>query len=224
MSHKWRRRAILAAILIASSALGTSARADFVLLSALVNGGSIQSGDKLFTNFTYKATGDMPPATAVTVQTITDAAGNFGIEFQGGFSDQVGGGSSDALIGYRVAVTDPNRRITDAHIAGNPSVAGGTGSIVVTETFIPGASNTMSISSINPGATNNTDSTVFATPVSFLDVQKDILAFAGTGVPNLSFVDQTFSQSMPEPASVALLGLGLGAVVASRRFTRRRPA
>ena len=219
MTKQFFKRATIALGLVALSLAGSAAPARAEFISELIRtGGTITVGDKLFSDFSYLATGDMPTAAGVNVIGITDADGNFGLRFQGGFVDLPGGGASDALIGFKVTVTDPNLFITDAHLAGNPSVLGGTGAISVTETFLPTNSNSMVIGAIGGGSTVLTASTVFATPVNVLFVQKDILAFAGTGLPALSFIDQTFSQSVPEPSSVALLMIGgVGAFGVARR-------
>ena len=223
----------LGAIVLSLGASASSARAGFTI-DQLINGtanGSMTSagvtyvgtgfgvivGDKLFDNFSYGATGDMPIATAVNVTGINDIFGNIGIRFQGGFNDSpFTVGPSDALIGYRVTVLDPNFFITDAHIFGNPAVPGGTGILSVVETF-SGQPNTLTIFASNTGGPTTSqlsDVTFFPLALSLktLTVQKDIFALAGTGFPQMSFVDQTYSQSRkstPEPGSLALLGLGL---------------
>ena len=114
-----------------------------------------------------------------------------------------------------MTVLDPNSVITDAHIFGNPAIVAGTGILSVVETF-SGQPNVLVIQAsrngITPPTANLTDLTFFATPVTMLNVQKDIFALAGTGFPQMSFVDQTFSQRtrhVPEPGSFALMGLGL---------------
>jgi len=206
--------------LIDGTYTGTGNLGGGVTYAPAAGGHGILVGDKLFTGFGAVATGDMPGPGSINVIGIVDVGGNLGIRFQAFFSDQVGGGPSDVLITYHVHVTDPTLQITDAHLRGNPVVSGGTGIFNVTETFT-GLPNTMQIFAVSPGATQSTDSTVFANPVTDLDVQKDIGAFAGTGVPNDSFIDQTFSQTrhVPEPASFALVALGMlsTGIVAYRR-------
>src|SRR5262245_31507809 len=174
---KWFAVASLAVLVCAAPA----ARAVPVPLSTLVAGGTKTCGDKFFNNFQYSATGDMPLSTAVNVDCIT-VAGNFGLEFQGGFLDLPGGSTSDALIKYTVTVTTPGVFIVDAHIQGNPFVAGGTGAMLVVDSFVPDAPNTMSIFHNPPGSPHTTDSTIFTTGYTTLHVQKDILAASGTGV------------------------------------------
>jgi hypothetical protein len=186
-----------------------------VPLSTLVSGGTKTCGDKLFSDFYYSATGDMPTPLYVNVDCVT-VDGNLGLRFQGGFVDGPGGGSSDAVLSYIVTVTDPRFVITDAHIYGNPKLLppSGQGIMSVVDTFTPDAPNTMSIFDIQPGALHqNSDSTIFATGYTTLHVQKDIFGYAtgGTSFATLSFVDQTYSQSttVPEPGTLGLLGVGL---------------
>jgi hypothetical protein len=210
-----------------------------VTLQSLLDGGMIMSGDKTFTNFTYLFTGDMPSPLLVNVVAIQDDAGNFGIRFQGNFTDTsatVGG--SDALIEYKVT-PDALHLISDAHLQGNPALLGGVGSIGVTETFLPlgqAGEYTMTIydelvpDPQNPGMnirlTKLVDWVDFAPPVMMLSVQKDIAALAQPGQPSvsISFVDQTFSQIIiPEPSAGLLVAcVGLGLTMLRRRSTSRR--
>jgi hypothetical protein len=182
------------------------------LSTLLVPGGTHTSGDKVFTNFTYMFTGEMPAAVNVNVVSIKDDFGNFGIRFQGNFIDlpsSVGG--SDALITYDVTA-GAGFLISDAHLQGNPVLLGNVGSISVTETFLPLGplgQFTMTIFDDENSAAKLVDEVIFTTPVKTLNVQKDIqaIAVAGTQSVVLSFVDQTFSQ-IPEPTTCLLLMVG----------------
>lgn len=194
-----------------------------VALSTLVDGGSITAGDKTFTNFTYLFTGDMPGPVNVNVVPIQDDLGNFGIEFQGAFIDlpsSVGG--SDAKITYTVTA-GAGWLISDAHMAGNPNLLGMTGSVSVTETFLPLGANgefTMEIyDDEGHPVPQLVDSTIFTTPSKSINVQKDILVIVPTGGQSgtISFIDQTFSQ-VPEPALGMVM---LGGIVGLAFFRRR---
>jgi hypothetical protein len=201
-----------------------------VPLSTLVNNpqGIYTVGDKKFSGFTYLSTGDMPNAGGVNVAAIIDDAGNFGIRFQGAFIDLPSSpGGSDALINYVVEVVDPSQfLISDAHLSGNPTLLGTTGSISVVETFLPLGSNgqyTMKIFDDESVGQKLTDQTFFVPPVAKLNVQKDILVIATpqSQTVTMSFVDQSFSQiRVPEATSLVLSMIGL----VSLGLTRRRNA
>ena len=103
------------------------------------------------------------------------------------------------LITYMVEALDPNKLISDAHLAGNPTLLGTQGSISVTETFLPlgpGGEYTMKIFDDESVGQKLTDQTFFNPPVRKLNVQKDILVIATpqSQTVTMSFVDQTFSQ------------------------------
>ncbi|MBW2447279.1 MAG: PEP-CTERM sorting domain-containing protein [Deltaproteobacteria bacterium] len=200
------------------------------LEALLEDDGSIQVADKLFTNFTYFSTGDMPSAVGVNVIPITDVDGNYGLRFQGAFVDLASSpGGSDALITYDVEIVDGyfddglNYFIVDAHIMGNPTLLSGFGSISVVDTFLPqfGPEARMTIFDDEIAGTKFVDWVDFDVPVKKLSVQKDILAIAlledsEPGAATLSFVDQTYSQ-IPEPTTLILFGLGLGGLASQGR-------
>jgi hypothetical protein len=166
----------------------------------------------------------MPLAEDVNVVEFTDPYGYHGLRFQGDFGDtQFSVGGSDALIAFRVTVLDPNRRISDAHLYGNPSVIG-EGEVTITETFTPDVSDKlMAIYHIAPGPYKLVDSIYFDDLHTTLYVQKDIHAYSYSGsAATLSFVDQTFSQvEIPEPSSVVILLTGLALLGCFVRCKRR---
>src|SRR5262245_61251377 len=124
------RKLILAAALV--FAVGGTVRAD-ILADLIANNGTITVGDKVFSNFGYSKTGDMPDASAINVVPIVISGAELGIRFQGDFRDNPGGGSSDGLLTYRVTVTDPARQIIDVHLHSDSTAVGGSASISISE-------------------------------------------------------------------------------------------
>jgi hypothetical protein len=203
------------------------ATASAALLSALlVPGATLDVGTLQFGGFNYLNTGDMPAPTNVNVVPYTDLAGNVGLMIQGAFLDFAPGTGSDAFLGFTVTETDASKLLAGATLAGDPQVMGGSGIASVTETFLPTDTNlSLTIFDSVPGSYKPTDSGTFAVPNTQVLVQKDILAFSATvggGVPMLSWITQTFPETripIPEPATLALMGLGLiGFVWLRRRF------
>lgn len=211
---RFHRLALPALLALVTACAFDVSQAQATLLSTLLDGGTIQDGDKLFSGFTYSFTGNMPPPDQVNVTPYTDPQGNFGIQFDGSFLDFVLNGGSDALIDFTVTVTDPSKQIVGVNLSGNPSVIGGPGVMAVTETFLPHVNDSsLNIYDIVIGATKLSDSLMFSQGFSSLRVQKDILGFSNGGVAQMSVLRQTFVQAngppIPEPATVTLMSLGL---------------
>jgi hypothetical protein len=227
------------AALLAVGGIASSASAAIILnlsggeqtsLDSLVGTGvGIQVGDKIFDNFQYTATGDMPSASNVTVTgkiAVINGDTEWGFRLQGNFRDGSGVGGSDALLSYDVHVADPNQfLITDAYIGGNPFVVNN-GEITVVETFLPlNDAPVNAIFNINNVATQMQNTVYFSDPTSSLSVQKDIAISIPDGsrdsAATLSFVDQLYSQTpnvgAPEPASLGILAIGATALMTRRR-------
>jgi hypothetical protein len=219
----------VAMLMLVAGGIGNSCSATTIIgtavpLSTLTPpGSSLTVGDKIFSVFTYTPTGDMPAAAGVNVIPIQDDAGNFGVRFQGFFTDMASTvGGSDALITYNVGIDAAGLaqgfRISDAHLSGNPVLpdVAHRGFIGVTETFLPIGANSQYTMTIyddeQKPVPKLVDQTVFAPTVTSLSVQKDIgaFAFAGFATPNMSFVDQTYSQiKVPETTTMALSLIGI---------------
>ncbi len=189
---------------------------------------SLTVGDKRFDQFSYTAGGEMPAAENVTVSTFTDAGGNFGLLFNGAFVDGVGGEASDAVIRYRVSVTDPQAVITGANLTANFEVDadnGAFGSII--ESFLTQSQKFLEVYS-GDGGTVEEDSTEFEQSFTALYVQKDILLHGredGEGAA-VDEITQTFTQGpdgggepipIPEPAAISMLALAAAGLMARRR-------
>jgi hypothetical protein len=207
-------------------------RAD-ILSDLIANSGSIRVDNLTFDQFSYSPTGQMPTAANVVVNPIFDTSGNPGLRFSGGFTDAFDGLNavqlaSDAFLSYRVTATGAS--LNDIHLFGNPQILGlGDGAMSVTETLRDGTQPVQL--EIHNVVNNGVSSVKLVDAASFLPVPslevvtKDIFAFNLGGFPTQSFVDQTFSRSIPEPGTFFLVGLGAVVLAGYRwRQSRRRPA
>jgi hypothetical protein len=209
---------------------GQANSATSVKLSDLIAGtdgvDGITVGDKNINGFVYSPIGDMPDASDINVLGFRDPSGNWGVSFHGTFLDLPGGGISDALLRFVVSV-DPvglrqGFRISDAHLYLNGVGVGPNSLFAVDESFSPDSNKTLHtfMSTINGGATQLSDGTIFSPPLTTLHVTKDILAIAaaeGALPARATVIDQSFSQNIPEPTTLALSLLGVVGLAAYRR-------
>jgi len=177
-----------------------------------------------FSQFGYvQTTGAPPPASGVHMSafTLPPPPGETGIQFAGAFN-AAAGVTNDWVLTYRVDELTPGAKITDAFASITGGNNGGTGTISVSETFtsLSGAPlGSLEASLANPTVTFN-----FATGVTSFLVTKDINVVGGTNGSTLSVIDQAYSsQGVPEPASWALLGIGMTGFLAFRRFFKKTP-
>ena len=211
--------------------LGASAaQAATYTLSQLIAAGQtgIIVGDKQFYGFSYSGQPAQPPDITV----VTSTTPNVGLRFEYNWNS-TGGAKTDSIINYFVHTLDstPQALITGVGLDFNGTTTGATDpttNATVNET-ISDANQTpigqAQVIDFGPGNAGDVDSNTFTlpTPQRTLFVRKDIQANSSTtsGTSTIGFVDNTFIQNVPEPASLMLLAAAGLPIVLRRRASVR---
>jgi hypothetical protein len=216
----------LAAGLVALSLGGFEARAGQITLPTslltLETAGNFAVVQGLrFSGFSYSTSplGSPPPASDVTVNSFTGIPGEPGISFNGAFHADAGK-TVDYAITYTVTALAGS--ISDAYLSiGGVVLFGGTGSVSIGETILDIKGNVISKIPFEVFSGGQASDTTFFAPQTTIIVQKDITVNGGSNGATFSFSNQGFSTAIPEPASMALLGIGLSGLFTFRRFFKR---
>jgi hypothetical protein len=223
----------LAATAVFWGAGAIEARATSVPLSSLL-GTTVDINGLDFTFLNY--TSNLTPAADVTVTYPAPGDPTLpGFLLTGVFGAGPGTINDSDLVYTVAAAPGSGLLIDDAELAGNPASTGDSSLASVTELLRNGSSGLsppiVPTSGMNPLyiSSTTTPGPVFMTftpTAGPIYVSKDIESIGGTFGASLSNITQAFSVtggSVPEPSSMALLGIGMASFMAFRRFIRRAP-
>jgi hypothetical protein len=177
-----------------------------------------------FSDFTFSASA-IPPTTPVLDASQVGISqfhlGNEdGISITGAMFAPAG-----TIVDYAISyiVTAPSGfTFHDAFLSGVFSTFGGTGSVSIGETLFDASTGaligTLEASS-PPGSVSDT---INFSGVTSILVQKDIIMVGGSSGASVSIINQGYSSTgVPEPTSIALLGIGMTGFLAFRRFFKK---
>jgi hypothetical protein len=184
----------------------------------LIAGNTTTVGNFQFSAFGYTTTpvNSPPPSTAINVSAFTNIPGETGLSFQGAFA-----AAANTTVDYKITytVTALSMAIADAYLSITGTANGGTGSVSVAETFTTLTGAPVGSVSANLVGNGFVGTTSFAPQTAIL-VTKDVLIMGGSAGANVSVINQGFS-AVPEPTSMALLGIGMTGFLAFRRLFKR---
>jgi hypothetical protein len=224
--------ACAAVLSISTAAADTCISGDTLAQFEALGSAGCTVGDKTFYDFGYSgsATGGATAVAAgsVIVNTVGPtgeefAGPDYGLEFQGAWTDTASGETNDGQIQFDVSVNATNVAITDAGVAQSSGVGPGSGSASVAEQVCQGVPcdlTTWAVLTLEEGSLDQTASDTIISPSGAVTVSKDIEVNSGTSAfASISSVTDTFSQTaVPEPRALSLLlALGLVAGFAFRK-------
>jgi hypothetical protein len=221
LSGGTRKAAALGAALMLAVVAQVSAATTDTLQHLASSGGSLQIGDKIFSNFSFHESGLTSFDPSQIQVTVSFDSGVYYLTWAGNMSLVAGQGApvtADLLLNYRVTATAGQVDMIDQYYTGSVQPAGNA-FLAIDETVHDPANGEQVVAHSHLDGSDFGDP--FAEPgdnlninpgLSVLDVTKDIsMGIVNGGFVTISEVRQSFHQTaIPEPATAVLLIAGVG--------------
>jgi hypothetical protein len=213
---------LIAATYIALVGFASAATTD-TLQDLVSTGGSLNIGDKTFSNFSFVDSGLTSFDPSKIQVTASFSNGIYYLTWDGNMSLVSGAGSpasADLLLKYTVTAATGLIDTIDASFTGSAQPSGGA-FLAIDETARDRNGNV--VGSTHLDAQKLSDTFAITPPQSQLNITKDIgFGIVNGGFVTVSEVSQSFHQVVPEASTTAMLFAGLGVLAGFVRFRGSR--